>query len=87
MSRKDEQRQRALVMGEDRVPATAIATQLSVTRVTVMKWLKDAGIEPVMLRQQGVRGGGAQGLAAGKRLSIEEGVRKRIEEARDDEAA
>jgi hypothetical protein len=88
LGEKSERRKRALQMGQDEVPVTQIAKLLKTPRSTVVKWLESAGVQPTMLRKQRrSRGGGA--LSAGKVLSIEEGVRKRIEAMEDppDEAA
>lgn len=84
-----ERRGKAVAMGEARVPVTDITRLLGVSRNTVMKWLSDAGVEPTMLREQRTPKGGAS-LSAGKVLSIEEGVRKRVEAMKEegpDEAA
>lgn len=84
-----ERRKKAIAMAENHVPITEITKLIGVSRQTVMKWLKDAGVEPTMLRQQRSPRSGGTSLSAGKALSIEEGVRKRIEamEEPPDEAA
>lgn len=73
-------------LGKAEVPATEIAKKTGTPRATVVKWLTEAGIEPIMLRQQrSVRAGTvASSLSAGKVLSIEEGVRRRISEMGDE---
>ena len=81
-----QRRKRVEIMGEDGVSVTEICKLLSTPRGTVVKWLEEAGIEPTMLRQRAPSG---KSLSAGKVLSIEEGVRRRVEamEGTPDEAA
>lgn len=82
-----ERRKKVVALGRAEVAVTEICKRVSTPRNTVVKWLEDAGIEPTMLRQRGPAG--ARSLSAGKALSIEEGVRRRIAamEEPPDEAA
>lgn len=74
-----DRREKAVAMGKDNVPVKEIAETLGASRKTIINWLEAAGVKPTMLRSQTRRGRGESVRNTPLALSIEEGVRKRIE--------
>lgn len=73
-------RQRVAELGRELVPLADIVKQTGVPRPTAQRWLESEGIEPVMKRgeRRGKRTGSLRNTPLA--LSIEEGVRRRVEE-------
>jgi transposase-like protein len=80
-----EKKERALEMGRNEIPVTQICRQLGCARTSVMAWLKDAGIEPTMLRKKASRSGGVSLANTPLALKLEEGARKRYEDLKRQE--
>lgn len=72
-----DKRNKAVEMTRNGVPVAEIVKQLRVSRGTVMNWLHTAEIEPIMLRDRSKSTGSLANTPLA--LSIEEGVRKRLE--------
>lgn len=73
-----KKRESVIELGRQGVPVAEIVKAVKVTRQRVMEWLSSEGIEPTMLRRRTKAEGSVRNTPLA--LSIEEGVRKRIEQ-------
>lgn len=81
-------REKAVGLGRGGVPLAHIVKQTGIGRAKLIQWFESEGIEPVMLRgDHGPRRQGGSVRNTPLALSIEDGVRRRVEEQNRQEEA